>query len=78
MLSTQNSKRFSVYSGHHCKLICTLCGQIAYFLNVEAGDTYTYHCAHVSRSRVANQIESATIVTWDSKDQSNSSESLRS
>ena len=76
--STQYTKKFSVYSGHHSKLISTLCGQIAYFRVVEAGDTYTYRCDHGSLSRVANQIKIATIVKWDSKDQTYSSEFLRS
>lgn len=63
LLSTKYTKRFSVYSGHHSKLISTLCGQIAYFLNGEAGDTYNYHYTPGSRSRIANQIKVATIVT---------------
>lgn len=30
--STQYTKRVGIFSGHHTKLISTLCGQIAYFL----------------------------------------------
>jgi hypothetical protein len=74
----QYTKRVSVYSGHHSTLISTLCGQNAYCVCVEAGDTYTYNCAPESHSRVANQVKIATIVMWDSKDQPFSSESLRS
>jgi hypothetical protein len=39
LLSTHFTKRCSVYSGYHSKLTSTLCGQNAYFLFVEAGDT---------------------------------------